>query len=151
MTVHHCLYWLRHFKCIAVKVAAGADYSVVLTDDGYVYSFGNNTRGQLGTADVNGSQHPTPVLMRGVGGNGTLGGVVDIAAGAAHTMLLLGNKTMWIVGDNTEKQLGVDTTKDGNTYTATIVEVDLPADANSSTGDKVEAAALSAGLITQHL
>ena len=91
----------------AVKVAAGADYSVVLTDDGYVYSFGNNTRGQLGTADVNGSQHPTPVLMRGVGGNGTLGGVVDIAAGAAHTMLLLGNKTMWIVGDNTEKQLGV--------------------------------------------
>ena len=35
--------------------------------------------------------------MRGVGGNGTLGGVVDIAAGAAHTMLLLGNKTMWIV------------------------------------------------------
>ena len=36
----------------AVKVAAGADYSVVLTDDGYVYSFGNNTRGQLGTADV---------------------------------------------------------------------------------------------------
>ena len=42
--------------------------------------------------------------MRGVGGNGTLGGVVDIAAGAAHTMLLLGNKTMWIVGDNTEKQ-----------------------------------------------
>lgn len=60
-------------------------------------------------------------------------------------MLLLGNKTMWIVGDNTEKQLGVDTTKDGNTYTATIVEVDLPVDANSSTGDKVEAAALSAG------
>ncbi len=51
---------------------------------------------------------------------------------------------MWIVGDNTEKQLGVDTTKDGNTYTATIVEVDLPVDANSSTGDKVEAAALSA-------
>ena len=79
--------------------------------------------------------------MRGVGGNGTLGGVVDIAAGAAHTMLLLGNKTMWIVGDNTEKQLGVDTTKDGNTYTATIVErSDLPVDANSSTGDKVEAA-----------
>ena len=89
----------------AVKVAAGAEFSMVLTTDGYVYSFGRNSKGQLGVARHD-SQNPTPVLMRGVEGNGTLGEVVLISAGAEHAMILLGNGMLWTVGDNSQSQLG---------------------------------------------
>ena len=111
-----------------IKVAAGGDHTLALTSDGFVYGFGKNNRGQLNSGAVNGNQHQDPALMRGVNGNGTLSGIVDIAAGSEHSMMLLGNGTVWTVGDNTNKQLGIESSGDGNTYSATIKEVTVPED-----------------------
>ena len=73
-----------------VAIAAGADHSLALSEDGYVYTFGRNNRGQLGYNNGLRDYNATPTAVAGVSGNGLIGGVIDMVAGAAHSMILLG-------------------------------------------------------------
>ena len=52
---------LMHKKVI--NLACGDDHVLALTDDGFVYSWGNNKYGQLGLGDVKGEGVPIPTLV----------------------------------------------------------------------------------------
>uniref|UniRef100_A0A671PNE5 Inhibitor of Bruton tyrosine kinase-like n=1 Tax=Sinocyclocheilus anshuiensis TaxID=1608454 RepID=A0A671PNE5_9TELE len=62
---HHCS-----------QIAAARDHTVVLTEEGYVYTFGLNTHNQLGLA-------PPPVTSKSLKGRSVIG----VAAGRFHTVL----------------------------------------------------------------
>ncbi|MDR1294268.1 MAG: hypothetical protein LBK59_04830, partial [Bifidobacteriaceae bacterium] len=80
-----------------VEVAAGQNFSMALTDSGTVYTWGNNTNGQLGREA--GAMSPTPTPVE------TLSDVVDIAAGAKHAVAVTTNGDVYTWGDNAFGQL----------------------------------------------
>lgn len=80
----------------AVAVAAGDLFSVAVKADGSVWTWGDNTYGQLGT----GAASSSPVQVPG------LSGVVSVAAGKFFTLALRSDGTVWAWGDNTYGQLG---------------------------------------------
>ena len=67
---------------VAVELAAGRYHTCARTSAG-VYCWGLNTNGQLGIGSTSGAF--TPQQVKGVGGNGFLSGVVELAAGWQHT------------------------------------------------------------------
>ncbi|SET99274.1 Alpha-tubulin suppressor [Stigmatella erecta] len=82
----------------ARAVAAGHSHSLALLQDGTVWAWGANTRGQLG--DGTNAAHSVPVQVAG------LSGVVGIAAGSEHSLALKTDGTVWSWGSNTSGQLG---------------------------------------------
>lgn len=62
------------------KVSCGADFTVVLTEDGSLYTFGNNNLGQLGSGNKNRSYFPLFIV------SGEDRKFDDISCGVAHTM-----------------------------------------------------------------
>jgi len=83
-------------------IAAGDGHSVILRDDGDVYTVGWNTRGQLGDNTV--TSRRIPVLVER--------SVISISAGAAHTLLLKTDGTAHACGANGYGQLGDGTLMD---------------------------------------
>ncbi len=80
--------------------AAGAASSYAVRSDGSLWSFGLNGNGQLGRAVNSGIDvaNPTPGMV--------MSGVVSVAAGDAHTLVLKADGTVWSFGDNRAGQLG---------------------------------------------
>ena len=68
-----------------------------------VYSFGNNTYGQLGNGTTTSST--LPVALSGLPGT-----VLQVAAGYGASAALLANGTVWTWGNNVNGQLGYSTT-----------------------------------------
>src|SRR6266702_8164883 len=62
------------------KIAAGSSHTVALKNDGKVWTWGNNSKGQLGDGSTTDSTIPVPV-------NG-LTDVIAIATGESHTVAL---------------------------------------------------------------
>ena len=112
----------------AVAVAAGANHSIVLGEDGVAYAFGANDLGQCGitsgdvASDVNVHNNadgnddddedeeestaialPTPVQLP----KGT-GKVVQVSAGYAHTTLRTEEGRIFVFGQNSNGQLGIE-------------------------------------------
>jgi alpha-tubulin suppressor-like RCC1 family protein len=96
-----------------VKAIAGCmDSSAVLTEDGKVYTWGNNSNGQLGVGSNIDSLLPVAV----VSGGSLAGKVVDqIACGFNHMLALTRDGQIFAWGLNTSYQLG------NNTITSTTV------------------------------
>jgi alpha-tubulin suppressor-like RCC1 family protein len=74
-----------------VSIASGggeAGYAVL--ESGHVLSWGNNGKGQLGTGYGEKETRPfhTPTEVKGVGGTGTLSGVVAVSGGTYHALAL---------------------------------------------------------------
>lgn len=94
----------------AASIAAGANHSVVLTDDGRVYAFGANDVGQCGVVPSASQEEgggpvlsPLPVdLPPGVGR------VASVSAGYAHTVLTTEGGRVFVFGQNDNGQLGLD-------------------------------------------
>jgi signal peptidase I len=93
-----------------VAVAAGEVHSCAVLDDGSVWCWGRNDKGQLG--DDTGTDSESPVQVAGAGGSGTLSGVVAVAAGDKHSCAVLDDGSVWCWGSNNEGQLGNNTTSD---------------------------------------
>ncbi len=95
---------LSRVVAITAGSSLGGDYTCALTSAGTVDCWGANGRDELGDESVHKSS--TPVEVVGVGGSGTLSGVVAIAAGSEHTCALtsLGGVDCW--GENIEGDLG---------------------------------------------
>jgi alpha-tubulin suppressor-like RCC1 family protein len=84
--------WIRHVQ----SIAAGYNYSLALTDDGFAYSWGFNGSGQLGLGDLTDRTLPANFLHD----------VVAISAGNNHALAIKKDGTVWAWGDNTFGQTG---------------------------------------------
>jgi alpha-tubulin suppressor-like RCC1 family protein len=83
--------------------AVGDSHTVVLKQDGTVWTMGDNSYGQLGNGEKGGhSAEPARVE--------SLKGVVAIAAGGAYSVALQQDGTVWAWGYNGSGQLGNDST-----------------------------------------
>ncbi|MCM1296626.1 MAG: hypothetical protein NC311_13900, partial [Muribaculaceae bacterium] len=88
-----------------IKLAAGRNHAVALTQNGTIYAWGLNDHSQVTRAK--GSMFSGSVLSahRLKAAN-----MVDVAAGSNHTLLLRSDGTVWAYGSNTNGQVGVGTT-----------------------------------------
>eukprot|EP00003_Mantamonas_plastica_P022910 TRINITY_DN3987_c0_g2_i2.p1 TRINITY_DN3987_c0_g2~~TRINITY_DN3987_c0_g2_i2.p1 ORF type:complete len:807 (-),score=257.15 TRINITY_DN3987_c0_g2_i2:23-2443(-) len=80
-----------------IDIACGIQHSVAVTDDGVVWTWGFDGRGQLGRAGK--AIKPNPVI------SDTLN-AVKVAAGQGHTVALDADGHVWAWGRGTEGQLG---------------------------------------------
>jgi alpha-tubulin suppressor-like RCC1 family protein len=83
---------------VGVAVAAGGHHTVLLTQDGSVWTWGLNDCGQLGDGST--QSRPAPVRVAG------LKGVRGVAAGVAHTLALCNDGSVWAWGSNAFGELG---------------------------------------------
>eukprot|EP00298_Acanthocystis_sp_HF-20_P013103 c20209_g1_i1.p1 GENE.c20209_g1_i1~~c20209_g1_i1.p1 ORF type:complete len:493 (+),score=195.51 c20209_g1_i1:38-1516(+) len=86
-----------------IKVAAGGTHSLILTNDGDVYSFGNNAHGQLCNGNQGGSQ-TLPAKIK------NLPPIGSIAAGWGQTILLADDGSVYVCGRNADGELGLGDT-----------------------------------------
>ena len=98
-----------------VGVAVGATHTVICTDEGRVWTFGEGTFGQLGHAKLTGhGDEPTlevvPRIVEGL----TDVNVVQVEAGARHTVILSDEGRVWTFGEGKYGQLGHCVWKEGN-------------------------------------
>ncbi len=87
---------------VVAQVAAGVEFSLVVTSSGQLYAFGENRLGQLGSA-ANQHQNPTPTLVDLPGEDGP---VVQVAAGEYHSLALTSSGQLYAFGSNRFGQLG---------------------------------------------
>ena len=108
------------------KIAAGADHTLVLTASGQLYAFGWNFFGELGGATNIGNlaPNPTPALIN----LPASGGVVQIAAGLGHTLVLTSSGRLFTFGDNLYGELGSATNSGTTNSNPAPAPVDLPAE-----------------------
>ena len=89
----------------AKAIAAGTLHSLVLLENGDVYSFGRNRSGELGY-ETSGTYSNTPAKIEG------LGPAKAIAAGSGFSLVLLENGDLYTFGYNRYSQLGQGDTED---------------------------------------
>lgn len=90
------------------KLACGADFNVAQTDDGSIFSWGNNSTGQLGLG-ANIRNCPSPQLLINAASNNLLHygeKVVKISCGYRHTVLLTDRNTILSWGGNGYGEVG---------------------------------------------
>jgi alpha-tubulin suppressor-like RCC1 family protein len=87
------------------QIAAGETHSLALTSTGQLYAFGSNEFGQLGNPANSGTEqaNPTPLAVALPGASGP---VVQIAAGASHSLALTSTGQLYAFGSNRFGQLG---------------------------------------------
>ena len=95
-------------------VEAGGYYSVCLDEDGDVWVFGHNMRGQLGIGTKDKKYIPTKVT--------DLKGVISVSCGFEHTLCLTSENMVYAFGNNNNGQFGIDTT---SLYNPTPIQVPL--------------------------
>ncbi|MBI3354699.1 MAG: RCC1 repeat- and reductase domain-containing protein [Nitrospirae bacterium] len=82
-----------------IAIAGGYWHTIALRNDGTVWVWGRNQFGEIGDGTFN-NIRPTPVQVSG------LTGVVAIAGGGVHTIVLKNDGTVWAWGNNEFGQLG---------------------------------------------
>lgn len=82
-------------------LAAGFSHSLALSEDGRVWAWGDNSRGQLGVGDA--LPRTGPVALPG------LSNIVAVAARSAHSFALDDDGSLYVWGDNSGGQLGAGT------------------------------------------
>jgi alpha-tubulin suppressor-like RCC1 family protein len=73
---------------------------------GLIRGWGDDSRGQIGIANTIACPNPTPATCPNPFPGLSSFGVVKVAAGDLHTVILRGDGMVWSVGDNTRAQLG---------------------------------------------
>ncbi|MFQ5717904.1 MAG: RCC1 repeat-containing protein [Acidobacteriota bacterium] len=106
-----------------VAVAAGVAHSVALDGNGEIWTWGDNSQGQLG--DGTRVSRAAPVRLAGI--PGLSGRVTAIAAGDQFTLALTVAGEVWTWGDNTWGQLGDGTILDRLVPTPITGVVDVKA------------------------
>ncbi len=80
-------------------IESGYFHTLLVTANGTLWAWGNNSRGQLGTGDRNASMSPKQV--------GTAANWKSVAAGWYHSLGVRTDGTLWGWGDNGSGQLGL--------------------------------------------
>ena len=89
-----------------LQVAAGGNHTMCVTEDGSVFAFGYNYRGQLGVGVT--EERLVPTLLRGELENKL---VLQVAAGCIHTVFVTADGLVFSCGYNYSGQLGVGDTE----------------------------------------
>ncbi len=101
------------------QIAAGFSHSLLLADDGTVFSFGNNAGGKTGLGLINGETLiATPIDTSNLGGRA----ITQIAAGDSHSLLLADDGTVFSMGDNRDFGATGQGTFTGFTTVATPID-----------------------------
>jgi alpha-tubulin suppressor-like RCC1 family protein len=114
------------------QVAAGREFSLVLTSTGQLYSFGGNSQGENGNGEENYEGVLTPELITLPGATGP---AVQIAAGEYHSLVVTSTGQLYTFGNNHSGQLGKGTSD--NSAHPTPEAIALP----GATGPVVQVAA----------
>ncbi len=99
-------------------IAAGNNHGVVLKD-GKVYSWGQNSSGQLGNNSTTSNASPVEA--------NSLSGVIAISTRGDHTLALTQNGSLWAWGKNDKGQLGDNSTSQRNRPTEITRIMDIAA------------------------
>ena len=83
-----------------VKIVAGSFHVLALDDDGQVWSWGSNSEGQLGVGDLSQRNEPVQILYFAETN------IVQVAAGAYHSLYLSDMAEVYASGLNDDGQLG---------------------------------------------
>ena len=83
-------------------IAAGANHTVFLKNDGTVWATGHNGNGELGIGNTTQQNRAVQVTDN----TGYISSVAAIAAGTNHTLFLKSDGTVWATGDNGSGELG---------------------------------------------
>ncbi|MFO0593522.1 MAG: hypothetical protein U0441_38630 [Polyangiaceae bacterium] len=105
-----------------IAVSANDHHTMALKSDGTVWGWGENYYHQLGN-DTVGDYSPTPVRALGIGG------IVAVAAGDQHSMVLKSDGTVWGWGANDNGQLGDGETADASATPVQVIGLNLAEDA----------------------
>lgn len=92
------------------QIAAGYNFTMALTDNSGLWTWGDNSQGQLGLGTSAGTAVTLPSAVQGSQN------IVAIAAENLHALSLDKDGTVRAWGDNSSGQLGSGTAPDGNTY-----------------------------------
>jgi alpha-tubulin suppressor-like RCC1 family protein len=85
-------------------IAAGTAHCIAHSQDGNVYGWGYNGRGQLGTGSTSVAQSPPVVMNSGPDG---MNNISDLAAGANFSVMIrYSDRAVFVTGDNQSGQLG---------------------------------------------
>ena len=87
-----------------VRVAAGADHSLALDDQGRVWAWGRNVEGQLGTGGTD-ARITTPTLTDDEAWAAHGVSITDVVAGPAHSLAIDTEGRIWGWGDGSSAQL----------------------------------------------
>jgi len=110
------------------QAAAGQYFSLAATSTGQVYAFGMNIQGQLGNLTNAGTPtpNPTPALVTLPGASGQ---IVQLAAGAEHSLALTSTGQAYAWGDNHYGELGYGSNTGTDNPNPTPAQIVLPAGA----------------------
>ena len=115
-----------------ISAAGGDSHTLGVKYDGTVYGWGSNGAGQLG--DNSTSNRVTPVQVHGPGNVGFLSNVRMVACGdvlpTCYSAALKNDSTVWCWGDNSNGELGDNTT----TQSLTPIQVHGPGNVGFLTG-----------------
>jgi alpha-tubulin suppressor-like RCC1 family protein len=89
-------------RAVAAGMEGANTFSLAVAADGTVWSWGDNSYGQLGDGTVNDRLSPGPVA--------SLTEIVSVAGGSRHALALRRDGTVWAWGANNVGQLGNGTT-----------------------------------------
>lgn len=133
---------------VAVAIDGGEKHTCVGLSDATVKCFGSNMRGQLGTSTNNGNDNPNTTPQTASIGSGAV--PVSIAAGGAHTCVVLADGVAKCFGSNYDGQLST-TLNNGvvvANYSAITVDLGVGAVATEiSAGAYHTCALLTSGIV----
>ncbi|RMA46376.1 hypothetical protein CI603_04625 [Bifidobacterium sp. wkB338] len=94
------------------QISAGNEHSLALGTDGNVYSWGDNSKGQLGRTPTSGTKDNTPGKVNLPAG---VSRFTQVIVGGEHSLALGSDGNLYSWGDNSSGQLGRNTsgTQDG--------------------------------------
>jgi alpha-tubulin suppressor-like RCC1 family protein len=148
----------QNYDTIMIKKISCSNHSLLLTNEGRVYSCGLNDQGQLGfnsgnkeddqdntdgrewsnTGAYTGPYHTRPTLIRGISN------VKEIACGQNHSVFLTREGHVYSCGSNSEGQLGLDST-DLQKKTPTLIETFYDSNSEGITYTNIKITKISCG------
>ena len=78
-------------------ISCGLDFTVCVDDEGFIWSFGANNWGQLGTGNTTNFNVPQKIL--------NIPPVLSVSCGFEHTLMITNDDNLWSCGGNTDGQL----------------------------------------------
>ena len=134
------------------SISSGFSYSLILSENGTIYSSGDNTYGQLGNGNMgNGiKSNYFDVINTSVDSSGYKGNnAVAIANGYYHTLVLLDSGKVMACGRNNYGQLGIGNTTDVSelTYCQTDTMYDPTSEFEDNYVDSIYAGGNSSALL----